>query len=363
MKYKVIITGPVGSGKTTAINALTDEKALKTDVPVSDMTTSQRKQTTTVALDYGVIKLNNEDVAHVYGTPGQERFDFMWEIISEGANGLVLLLDNCRNYPFRDLIYFTNQFRSLIEDVPFIIGVTRSDIKDDPSIETYRQWLIELNINATVLMVDARNKEDIHQLVRFMIYEGSADSETTPETASIEAEDKSHLDSESGETSNSTFIEVNTKNQTEAPTETRNTTVSHKINPSHELEKVQKTETTEPKKEAFSSKILLTEKSMSAVAKINGVTGVSLTNDMGELMDTTVFDDDMNEFIAFLSGITPSIQEAAGLGEIHRIMLRGADDDNLTVFVEDERSLGVTSLQKTSVPALSQQIEDMLQWI
>ena len=368
MKYKVIITGPVGSGKTTAINALTDEKALKTDVPVSDMTTSQRKQTTTVALDYGVIKLTDEDVAHVYGTPGQERFDFMWEIISEGANGLVLLLDNCRNYPFRDLIYFTNQFHSLIEDVPFIIGVTRSDIKDDPSIETYRQWLTELNINAAVLMVDARNKEHIHQLVRAMLYEESASADAVPKIANIETEDK-FLNSESGETSDNNFIGANTENKTEAktetPTETWNTTVSHKINPSHELEKVQEAKTTEPKKEAlsYSSKILLTEKSMSAVAKINGVTGVSLTNDMGELMDTTVFDDDMNEFIAFLSGITPSIQEAAGLGEIHRIMLRGANDDNLTVFVEDERSLGVTSLQKTSVPALSQQIEDMLQWI
>ncbi len=359
MKYKVIITGPVGAGKTTAINALTDENALKTDVPVSDMTTSQRKQTTTVALDYGVIKLDNDDVAHVYGTPGQERFDFMWEIISEGANGLVLLLDNCRNYPFRDLIYFTKQFRALIEDVPFIIGVTRSDIKDDPSIDTYRQWLTELNIKANVLMVDARNKEHIHQLVRAMLYDKTDTPVNTPvvDSKAREALDRTFLDASAG-----TRADI----KTEVKEKTENNIISHKINTSHQLEEVHKTETVEPENKgavSYSSKILLTEKSMSAVAKINGVTGVSLTNDMGELMDTTVFDDDMNEFIAFLSGITPSIEEAAGLGEIHRIMLRGADDDNLTVFVEDERSLGVTSLQKTSVPALSQQIEDMLQWI
>ena len=351
MKYKVIITGPVGAGKTTAINALTDENALITDVPVSDMTTSKRKQTTTVALDYGVIKLDNDDVAHVYGTPGQERFDFMWEIISEGANGLVLLLDNCRNYPFRDLIYFTKQFRALIEDVPFIIGVTRSDIKDDPNIDTYRKWLTELNINANVLMVDARNKDHIHQLVRTMIYEKP---------------DKPRLDNKPEETLNNTFVDTKTETKTDVKVKTKKAVISHKINTSHQLEEVHEAETIESKNSddiSYSSKILLTEKSMSAVAKINGVTGVSLTNDMGELMDSTVFDDDMNEFIAFLSGITPSIEEAVGLGEIHRIMLRGADDDNLTVFVEDERSLGVTSLQKTSVPALSQQIEDMLQWI
>jgi signal recognition particle receptor subunit beta len=334
LRYKIIITGPVGAGKTTAINALTNEKALKTDVRVSDMTTSQRKETTTVALDYGVIKLNDEDVAHVYGTPGQERFDFMWDIISEGANGLVLLLDNCRNYPFRDLIYFTNQFRELIKNVPFIIGVTRSDIKNNPCIDTYRKWISELDISADILMVDARNQEHIHRLVKTML---DNKSQEPPETKKNE-----------------------TKETVPAETEVKTTNVSHT------KEEKTKTATQEtPVQESLkpSAKILLTEKSMTAVAKINGVTGVSLTNDMGELIDSTIADNDMNEFIAFLSGITPSIEDTANMGEIHRIMLRGRNDDNLTVFVEDERSLGVTSLQKTSVPALSQQIEDMLQWI
>ncbi len=325
MRYKIIITGPVGAGKTTAINSLTDQKALKTDAPVSDMTTSQRKKTTTVALDYGVIKLNEDDVAHVYGTPGQERFDFMWEIISEGAHGLVLLLDNSRNYPFRDLIYYTNQFRDLIDGVPFIIGVTRSDIKSDPNIETYLGWVKEQNLNAEVIMVDARNKEHIHQLVSKLV-DSAADSEKTPAVEAV-VEVQAELLPDEGEV------------------------ISAVVSP------------TTPVAGQSSSKIMLTEKSMAAVAKINGVTGVSLANDMGELIDSTVLDEDLNEFIAFLSGITPSIQDAANLGEIHRIMLRGTNDDNLTVFVEDERSLGVTSLHKTSVPALSQQIEDMLQWI
>ena len=331
MRYKIIITGPVGAGKTTAINSLTDQKALKTDAPVSDMTTSQRKKTTTVALDYGVIKLNNDDVAHVYGTPGQERFDFMWEIISEGAHGLVLLLDNSRNYPFRDLIYYTNQFRDLIEDVPFIIGVTRSDVKSDPNIETYQGWAKEQNLDVEVVMVDAREKEHIHQLVSTLLYKKTSNQKVaTPE-----------------------LVETSSKGIAE---EVKNT-------PPKMDEIVETTPELTASPPPSASKIMLTEKSMAAVAKINGVTGVSLANDLGELIDSTVLDEDLNEFIAFLSGITPAIQDAANLGEIHRIMLRGTDDDNLTVFVEEERSLGVTSLHKTSVPALSQQIEDMLQWI
>ncbi|MEE9352450.1 MAG: ATP/GTP-binding protein [Thiotrichaceae bacterium] len=332
MRYKIIITGPVGAGKTTAINSLTDQKALKTDAPVSDMTTSQRKKTTTVALDYGVIKLSEDDVAHVYGTPGQERFDFMWEIISEGAHGLVLLLDNSRNYPFRDLIYYTNQFRDLIDGVPFIIGVTRSDIKNDPDIETYIGWVKEQNLDAEVVMVDARNKEHIHQLVSKLV-DKAADSDSKDDVGKVAVVNPVVVDS---------VIEV----QAEVMPDEGEVIPAVTSTP-----------------EQSSSKIMLTEKSMAAVAKINGVTGVSLANDMGELIDSTVLDEDLNEFIAFLSGITPSIQDAANLGEIHRIMLRGTNDDNLTVFVEDERSLGVTSLHKTSVPALSQQIEDMLQWI
>ena len=67
-------------------------------------------------------------------------------------------------------------------------------------------------------------------------------------------------------------------------------------------------------------------------------------------------------FIAFLSGITSSFTETSNIGEVHRIMMRGPNDDNLTVFVEKERSLGVRSEKGISIPALSQQIEDMLQW-
>ncbi len=321
MRYKLIITGAVGSGKTTAVNALSDKEALQTDVAVSDEVTSQRKQTTTVALDYGVVRLNDEDVVHVYGTPGQERFDFMWDILSEGADGLLLLIDNSRNYPFRDLKFYSEQFAELIGSTRLIVGVTRCDIKQEPSIETYQQWLKQLKLDAKVFKVDARNKDDIQSLVKqLFMNEGS------------------HEDSKEIESDTSTSLEA----------------------PADELDNEQEIEElTLPPLE----KMNLTRNSMQAVEKIQGVTGVSLTSDMGELIDSSINDESMNELIAFISGITPSLEEVADLGPIHRIMLRSPRNDNLTVFVEDERSLGVLSTRKTSIPALSQQIEDMLQWI
>lgn len=68
--YKIIFTGPVGSGKTTAISALSDTPVLNTDEIASDMTRN-RKPTTTVAMDFGVMKLDGDDQVLLYGTPGQ----------------------------------------------------------------------------------------------------------------------------------------------------------------------------------------------------------------------------------------------------------------------------------------------------
>lgn len=329
MRYKIIITGAVGAGKTTAIGALTDQEALQTDAVASDLITSQRKKTTTVALDYGVVKLNDEDVAHVYGTPGQERFDFMWDILSEGAHGLILLLDDSRNYPFRDLKYYCEQFTDLINSTRVIVGITRSDLKPEPtSIETYQQWLKQLNIEADVLRVDARVKEDIYTLVQQLVAEENSASPSTDAVLSPTA----------GVTHDITPV-----------TQTMPTESAAFVDKPLELPPIEK--------------MNLTRSSMEAVEKIQGVTGVTLTNDMGELIDSSIHDESLNELIAFISGMTPSLEEIAGLGEIHRIMLRGPKDDNLTVFVEAERSLGVISERKKSIPALSQQIEDMLQWV
>ena len=95
-QYKVIFTGPVGAVKTTAINSIIDVPPIKTDASASDMTKS-RKASTTVAMDYGIMNLAGGEKLHLYGTPGQERFDFMWDILTTGGIGLVLLLGVCRS--------------------------------------------------------------------------------------------------------------------------------------------------------------------------------------------------------------------------------------------------------------------------
>ena len=121
---KIIFTGPVGVGKTTAIAALSDDPPVKTDARASDMTLV-RKGHTTVAMDYGVIRLDGDTKVHLYGTPGQERFNFMWEILSKGSMGLILLLDNTRANPLKDLTFFLDAFKDLLKTAPLVVGVTR----------------------------------------------------------------------------------------------------------------------------------------------------------------------------------------------------------------------------------------------
>ena len=86
--HKIIFTGPVGAGKTTAIASISDIEPIRTDEHASDMT-QKRKSNTTVAMDYGMIRLGPKEKVHLYGTPGQERFDFMWDILTKGGIGLV----------------------------------------------------------------------------------------------------------------------------------------------------------------------------------------------------------------------------------------------------------------------------------
>ncbi len=167
--YKIIFTGPVGAGKTTAISALSDEQALTTDEQASDMT-QQRKQTTTVAMDYGVMNLGESERIHLYGTPGQERFDFMWDILTEGGLGLILLLDNTRSHPFQDLKFFLEAFKDFIATNKVVIGISFMDENPLPSLEDYQQKLAKMNYKPPVFEVDGRRQEDVATLVQALLY-------------------------------------------------------------------------------------------------------------------------------------------------------------------------------------------------
>ncbi|CCE24146.1 GTP-binding protein [Methylotuvimicrobium alcaliphilum] len=168
-QYKIIFTGPVGAGKTTAIQSISDIAPIKTDAAASDMTKS-RKAATTVAMDYGVMNLAGGEKLHLYGTPGQERFDFMWDILTSGGIGLILLLDNTRTDPFQDMRFFLEAFSDFIEKTQVAIGVTQMDLSSRPVINDYHKKLKEMDMNIPVFTVDARVKNDVSLLIQALLY-------------------------------------------------------------------------------------------------------------------------------------------------------------------------------------------------
>ncbi|MCP3953391.1 MAG: GTP-binding protein [Desulfobacterales bacterium] len=167
--YKIIFSGPVGAGKTTAISALSDTPIISTNEQATDMT-RERKRETTVAMDYGIMNLEGNERIHLYGTPGQERFNFMWDILVEGGIGLILLLNNHRPDPFKDLKFFLASFENFISDTTVAIGVTRMDEAQAPSLSDYHKYLETENQKFPVFEVDARERADVSLLVEALLY-------------------------------------------------------------------------------------------------------------------------------------------------------------------------------------------------
>jgi signal recognition particle receptor subunit beta len=167
MENKIIFTGPVGSGKTTSINAVSDIAAVGTEAKASD-DVALRKANTTVAMDYGVLNLEDGKKVHLYGTPGQERFNYMWEILSEGAMGLVILIDNLRPDPLADLDNYLNAFRKSMEACgnAVVIGVTRTETDPQSNlIDRIHERLKALNLKVPIFETDGRRREDVKRIL------------------------------------------------------------------------------------------------------------------------------------------------------------------------------------------------------
>ncbi len=167
MENKIIFTGPVGAGKTTAISAVSDIMVVGTEAKASDEV-AQRKDNTTVAMDYGVLNLENGMKVHLYGTPGQSRFDFMWEILSEGAMGIVILIDSLRPDPLADLETYLAAFRKSITSSgnAVVIGVTRTEaVAQHDLFSRLHEKLSAMQLNIPVFGMDGRQREDVKQLL------------------------------------------------------------------------------------------------------------------------------------------------------------------------------------------------------
>ncbi len=168
-EIKLVFTGSVGAGKTTAIEIISEIPVIRTDVRATDSETAKRKEKTTVAMDYGELTLEDGQKLRLYGTPGQQRFDYMWRILVKGALGLIILVDNAGSDPIGDLARYVDNFRDFVSNNQMVVGVTRMDIASEPDMDFYHQYFAERGIALPIFPVDARSKTSVVMLIQSLI--------------------------------------------------------------------------------------------------------------------------------------------------------------------------------------------------
>jgi uncharacterized protein len=169
-EHVILFAGPMGAGKTTAIQSLSEIEVVRTEANNSERHIVD-KATTTVALDYGEIVIGAEDKVRLYGIPGQKRFAFMWAILKKRAEGMVLLVNSDAPDPIGEMTFFLDEFRELYDRGGVVIGVTRSDVAAGPGLAAFSEALEETNpgLVIPVFTVDPRDPDQMQNLLLALV--------------------------------------------------------------------------------------------------------------------------------------------------------------------------------------------------
>jgi small GTP-binding protein len=133
---KMVVTGPFNAGKTEFIQTVSEIDVVSTERKISSEA-EKIKEATTVAMDFGRITVDDELVLYLFGTPGQKRFDFMWEILSEGMLGFIVMVDSTRPETFREARGILETFRAYAP-TPYVVTANKQDIEDAWDIDDMR---------------------------------------------------------------------------------------------------------------------------------------------------------------------------------------------------------------------------------
>ena len=164
---KVVVTGPFAAGKTTLIRTISEITVLSTERGVTD-STRKRKAETTVAMDFGRITIDRDLVLYLFGTPGQDRFDFMWEILGEGMIGYLLLVDASREDSVQEAAGLLDAFRTMAR-VPYVVALNRASAEDHALVDSVRQQL-QIPSDVAILECDATDKESVKNVLLALLY-------------------------------------------------------------------------------------------------------------------------------------------------------------------------------------------------
>ena len=164
---KMVVTGPFAAGKTEFIRAISEIDVVSTERKISSQA-ERIKDATTVAMDFGRITVDQDLVLYLFGTPGQKRFDFMWEILSEGMLGFVVVVDSTRPETFREARSILDTFRGY-ESTPYVVAANKQDQEDAWTPEDLR---IALKVDSRVKLLPcvAHDKESVKNVLLELLY-------------------------------------------------------------------------------------------------------------------------------------------------------------------------------------------------
>lgn len=164
---KMVVTGPFNAGKTEFIKTVSEIDVVSTERKISSEA-ERIKETTTVAMDFGRITVDDDLVLYLFGTPGQKRFDFMWEILSEGMLGFIVVVDSARPETFREARGILHTFRAYAP-TPYVVAANKQDTEDAWSVDDLRIAL-KLDSNVKLLPSVASDKESVKKVLLELLY-------------------------------------------------------------------------------------------------------------------------------------------------------------------------------------------------
>lgn len=170
-QFKIVVTGPFSAGKTTLISTVSEVAVVGTERDVTDETRGT-KERTTVAMDFGRITFDGGLTLFVFGTPGQRRFEVMWEILSEGMLGFIVLVHAADDRSVEEAAHILDTFRRL-SDAPYVVGVTHLDQNATPVPEVFSKVrrVLKLPEHIEVIACDARRRRDVKALMLKILFE------------------------------------------------------------------------------------------------------------------------------------------------------------------------------------------------